>query len=137
VGVCAIAVDAVRHCRCVDLVGEPGVGTTHLAREVCGAVEAGGRVEWILATESGAGVPLGAAVHLPPADRLDDDRESVFRAIGQTLLQARDAGLVLVGVDDAHLLDDATAGLVHQLATAGTITVTATLRSGVRGADAG
>ena len=130
-------------CAGVVLVGAAGVGKTRLAMEVLG--EAGRRgfdTLWTVATEAAASIPYGPMVDvLPqlelgpldeePSTRLDLLQRTV-RSLGE---RRRGRGLVL-GVDDAHLLDDASAALVHYLARAGTAQVLATVRSGEQCPDA-
>jgi DNA-binding CsgD family transcriptional regulator len=116
----------------VVLAGAAGVGKTRLAREASArAVGAGWGVEWVAATRAAASIPFGAVSHLLPATgRLSDDRLDVLRRAAALFAErARERPLVL-GVDDAHLLDDASAALVHQLALRRLVVVLATVRTG-------
>jgi DNA-binding CsgD family transcriptional regulator len=116
----------------VVLAGAAGVGKTRLAREALArAVEAGWAVEWVAATRAAASIPFGAVSHLlPPAERHSNDRLDLLRrAAGLLAERGRERPLVL-WVDDAHLLDDASAALVHQLALGGLVVVLATVRTG-------
>ncbi|HET6750130.1 MAG TPA: AAA family ATPase, partial [Actinomycetes bacterium] len=122
----------------VVLAGAAGVGKTRLAREALVRVHAVGRdVEWVAATRAAASIPFGAVSHLLPAgERLGGDRLVTLRRAAAVLAQ-RGRGLPLVlGVDDAHLLDDASAALVHQLALHNQAVVLVTLRSGAPAPDA-
>ena len=118
------------------ITGAAGVGKTRLAREVLSLAAGGGaRTAWITATQAAASVPLGAAADLVPPAALGRGRDAVLRAIVSTLQRESQRERLLLGVDDAHLLDDASAALVHLLATSGTAAVVVTVRSGERPPD--
>jgi len=116
----------------IVLVGVPGVGKTRLAREALARAEAAGRdVEWVAATRAAASIPFGAVSHLlPAAERLGDDRLDILRRAAALLAERGRERLLVLGVDDAHLLDDASAALVHQLALRDLVVVLATVRTG-------
>ena len=119
------------------LAGAPGVGKTRLAREVlslCGA--RGYAVRWAAATQAASSIPFGAVAHLMPrlGDAVPDRAELLRRAADGLVAEAGDRRL-LVGIDDAHLLDDSSAALVHQLATATPVTVLVTIRSETQAPD--
>jgi DNA-binding CsgD family transcriptional regulator len=116
----------------VVLAGEAGVGKTRLAREALARAEAAGwEVEWLAATRAAASIPFGVVSHLlPPAERLGDDRLDTLRRAAELLAERSGGGPLLLGVDDAHQLDDASAALVHQLAFRGLAVVVATVRTG-------
>ncbi len=116
----------------VVLAGAAGVGKTRLAREALARAEAAGReVEWVAATRAAASIPFGAVSHLlPPTERLGDDRVEILRRAAALMAERGRGRLLVLGVDDAHLLDDASAVLVHQLALRGLAVVLATVRTG-------
>lgn len=119
------------------LSGAAGVGKTRLVREALAQVEAAGRdAEWVAATRAAASIPFGAVSHLlPPAERIGDDRLNTLRRAA-ALLAERGCGRPLVlAVDDAHLLDDASAALVHLLVLRGLAVVLATVRAGAPAPD--
>ena len=116
----------------VVLSGPAGVGKTRLANEALRLASATGRVTaWVAANRALAGIPFGAFAHLLPDGHgiTGSPLDVLRRAHGELRRRSPDRPLVL-GVDDAHLLDDASAGLVHQLAASGTAVVVATVRDG-------
>ena len=123
--------------RAVVLAGAPGVGKTRLAREALAVCEARGYiVRWAVATQAASSIPFGAVAHLLPL--LGDtvpDRAEMLRRTADGLVAEAGGGRLLVGIDDAHLLDDSSAALVHQLATATPVTVLITMRSEARAPD--
>ena len=121
----------------VVLAGAPGVGKTRLAMEALGLLEARGFVvRWAAATQAASSIPFGAVAHLLPrlGETAPDRADLLRRSVDGLVAAAGDRGLV-VGIDDAHLLDDSSAALVHQLATATPVTVLVTVRSGTSSPD--
>lgn len=117
--------------------GAAGVGRSALAREVLARTEQAGELTyWARATTSSAAIPLGAFATLIPDDvRSDDPLELIRRSTER--VRTRAAGRpVCLGIDDAHLLDPASAALVLHLATAAGVFVVATVRTGVTAPDA-
>ncbi|HEY2206213.1 MAG TPA: LuxR C-terminal-related transcriptional regulator [Pseudonocardia sp.] len=116
----------------VLLAGEPGVGKTRLAREVLD--EAGRRfrsTRWVGATACAKAIPLGAFATL--VDEAGTGGEaSLLGRVGSLLRE----DVEVLAVDDAHLLDDASAALVHQLAVEGAVRLVVTLRHGQPAPDA-
>lgn len=116
--------------RGIVLVGQAGVGKTVLAKA---AAERFARrnptsiSHWISATASASRVPFGAFSHLvemtgagEPVAMLNQARASLCRG----------GGGVLILVDDAHLLDNLSATLVHQLAVTASAKLILTTRAG-------
>ncbi|MGH8899741.1 MAG: LuxR C-terminal-related transcriptional regulator [Egibacteraceae bacterium] len=123
----------------VVLVGAAGVGKTRLATEALG--EAGRRgldTLWTVATEAAASIPYGPVVDLlpKPADEESSTRLDLLQRTVRSLEERRRGRRLVLGVDDVHLLDDASAALVHCLARTGTAQIIATVRSGEQSPDA-
>jgi DNA-binding CsgD family transcriptional regulator len=119
----------------VVIAGAAGVGKTWLARETLRRVEASGeRTEWIVGTESARALPLGAFIGLL-GEAMSDPLTNVRRVINSFVAQQR-RGRVVVGVDDAHLLDGLSALVVHELAQSGGVRLVVTIRTGSEEADA-
>ena len=115
----------------VILAGPAGAGKTRLARWcVDQATAVGYSVEWLFGAKTTAPIPLGAFVPMLPGLAAIRSPESLFQAVHQVFRGREEKGPVLLAVDDGHLLDEMSAVLVHQLATAGTTLVVVTLRSG-------
>lgn len=116
----------------VVLAGSAGVGKSRLAREVLAAADRSGTTTtWAAATEATSKVPFGALMALLPEPLPPtSDRLSLFRAVARSLVERAGGRRIVVAIDDAHLLDEAGAGLVHQLAITGQARVLLTVRSG-------
>ena len=127
-----------RRARSVVVVGPAGVGKTRLAREARRLVEAAGRSTlWVTATHSSARTPLGVFAALLPeavgSASTDTLQDLLRRAAVQLVERSKGRPLVLF-VDDAQLLDEPSAGLIHQLVATETVLVVAPVRSGGLGA---
>jgi tetratricopeptide (TPR) repeat protein len=124
--------------RGVVVAGAPGVGKTRLMLEALVAAAGFGRVTArVTATESGRAVPLGALAHLLPVEltRAPTTFDLLRRAEVAFMERSQREPLVLC-VDDAHLLDPASAMLVHQLVADGSAIGLLTVRSGEPAPDA-
>ena len=127
-GAAAISGDS----RGLVLAGLPGVGKTRLAAECLAEVErAGLPTARVAATRAAAELPFGAlAPVLPAIDGGSSDRADFLRRCCSALRERAAGQRLVLFVDDVHLLDDASAVLVHQMATTGACFVLATLRTG-------
>jgi hypothetical protein len=97
----------------VVVAGEPGVGKSRLAREVLAAVSGGCETRWVVATRSGRALPFGAfSAWVGDAG---SDPTHVVRSVIEAVTASPQGRPVVLGVDDAHLLDDLSAFVVHQL----------------------
>ena len=119
----------------VVIAGAAGVGKTWLAREVLRRAEASGeRTTWIVGTESAHALPLGAFIG-SLGEAMSDPLTNVRRVINSFVAQQR-RRRVVVGVDDAHLLDGLSALVVHELAQSGGARLVVTMRTGSEEPDA-
>ncbi|MDV7088621.1 helix-turn-helix transcriptional regulator [Rhodococcus opacus] len=119
----------------VVLTGAPGVGKTTLARMAADSIA--GDVRWVAGTESARGIPLGVFAHLVGAST-SRDPVAFLSAARQALLESTSTGHtdLILGVDDAHLLDQLSATLLHQLVLDHAVHIVATVRSGETVPDA-
>ena len=116
----------------VVVAGAAGVGKTALAREALDRLRATGcRVEWAAGTRAAASIPFGAVAHLVPPDwRPAGGPLGVLRAVAAHVGGWGGRRRVVLGVDDAHLLDDPSAALVAHLVAERLAFVVLTLRTG-------
>ncbi|WP_094025877.1 helix-turn-helix transcriptional regulator [Nocardia cerradoensis] len=121
----------------VVIAGPPGVGKTRLAREALAkAVRSGARERWVVGTKSGRSVPLGAlSRHLQEDGAASEPGRPAIPA-ARALAARIEGRRVVVGVDDAHLLDEQSAMAVQQLVLTGTTPVVMTLGTTERAPDA-
>ena len=120
----------------VVIMGATGVGRTRLGDELIARVAA--PVIDVPATRSAASIPFGAFAPFLPADGLGDGDEYVrLRRGADAVVGAVPEGeRVVVHVDDAHLLDDASAALLLQLSLTRRVALLLTLRTGAPQPDA-
>ncbi len=122
------------------VVSPAGTGKTRLLRDALAkARERGHRVEWVLGTRATKDLLFAATAHLAlsPDVAVDEDVDvaTVYRTYTARLL-GHDGLRPVIGVDDAHLLDDGSAGLLLHLVLADAATVIATVRSNEPAPDA-
>jgi DNA-binding CsgD family transcriptional regulator len=119
----------------VVIAGAAGVGKTRLARELLAqAAAAGTKTNWIVGTASARPIPLGAFM-ASVGGNVTEPAPSVRRVINALVAQQRQ-GRMLIGIDDAHLLDGFSAHVVHQLAQTREARLVVTVRTGGREPDA-
>ncbi|MDF5757037.1 LuxR family transcriptional regulator [Spongiactinospora sp. TRM90649] len=112
----------------VVIVGAAGVGKSRLAAEVLRRfADDRFTVLRVRATKATSGIPNGALADLLP--RQAPEGNTLRWAAEEIVAHAGGRRLVL-GVDDAHLLDGHSAGVIRSLVATGRARVVATLRSG-------
>ena len=119
----------------VVIAGSAGVGKTRLAREAMAlASHCGWAVRWASGTLAAQSIPLGAFAQW--ADRLEGSPLQLVASVIRAITASPDGAPVLVVVDDARLLDDLSAFVLHQLVLHRSATVIATIRTGAPAPDA-
>ncbi|WP_217921548.1 LuxR C-terminal-related transcriptional regulator [Miltoncostaea oceani] len=115
----------------VIVSGPAGVGKTRLAAEAARIARSRGLVVgWVRATASSRAIPLGAVAALLDASETAGEGVDLLGRVRRSLA-ARAAGRrMLLCVDDGHLLDEASAALVHLLVVTGDALVVMTVRAG-------
>jgi DNA-binding CsgD family transcriptional regulator len=109
--------------------GVAGVGKSRLAREALSAAESQGcEGRWAVGTSSSRAIPLG--VFTAWAQSGVTDTVQLLRGMIESLTSASSGATVVVGVDDAHLLDDLSTFVVHQIVQRGAAKVILTVRDG-------
>jgi DNA-binding CsgD family transcriptional regulator len=112
----------------IVVAGEAGVGKTRLAFEALSQADSEQYlVKRAVATEAARSIPLGALAQLLPAEL---PSANLLRAATEALVAVGGQQRLLLGMDDAQLLDDVSAALLHQLVQNGAAFVLLTLRSG-------
>jgi DNA-binding CsgD family transcriptional regulator len=109
--------------------GAPGVGKSRIAREALAAAESQGReARWVVGASSARAIPLGAFTEWAPLGVTDT--VGLLRGVIESLTAASSGTTVVLGIDDAHLLDDSSTFVVHQIVQRGTAKVILTVLDG-------
>ena len=118
-------------CSGLVLSAGAGVGKSRLAREASRvAAEDGALTDWVQATKSAAAVPLGAFAGIVPDGVRSTDALALMRRSVESLAERAGGRKVVIGVDDAQLLDPVSAALVLHLTVTESAFVIATVRTG-------
>ena len=111
------------------ICGAAGVGKSRIAREALDVVAShGGEVRWVVGTSSARGLPLGALVSWAGLGG-SSSLELVSHVI-DSLTSVSTAASVDLGVDDAHLLDDLSMFVLHQIVQRRAAKLVLTVRDG-------
>jgi DNA-binding CsgD family transcriptional regulator len=111
----------------VVIAGRAGVGKSRLAQEAVAAAM-GTVVRWVVGTVTSRSIPLGAFAAW--TDGLDGNPLALVCQVIAAITEGAGGASVVVAVDDAHLLDDLSAFVLHQLVLQGVAQVVATIRTG-------
>jgi DNA-binding CsgD family transcriptional regulator len=122
---------ASREGAAVVLAGPAGVGKSRLVAESMALAERAGFVTLrAVGTKASVQVAFGALAALLPWEEGDPDPAAFTRRAARAIADRGEGRPVLLVVDDAHFLDDASATLVGQVATGRHASVALTLRDG-------
>jgi DNA-binding CsgD family transcriptional regulator len=121
----------------VVLAGPAGVGKTRLGDECLAlAADHGFAAVKLAGTQAVCSLPFGAYASLLPEQVPTVERTEVLSQAARAVASQGEGKRVALLVDDAHLLDDASAALTHQLAASKQVFVIVTVRSGEPASDA-
>ncbi|MDX1875481.1 LuxR C-terminal-related transcriptional regulator [Mycolicibacterium sp. 120266] len=107
--------------------GPAGVGKSRLVRDAL----QGSEYRWIVGTTSARDIPLGAFTAWTRS--ADDDRLRLVHSVIEAVTAAPAGRGVIVAVDDAHLLDDLSVFVLHQVVQWRAAKVVLTVRDGSDG----
>lgn len=112
----------------VVVSGPAGVGKSRTVREALRAANGGLEARWVVAARSARDLPLGAfSGWIPQGVK---DTVHMIRGVIESLTSTRPGTAVVIAVDDAHLLDELSIFVVHQLVQRHVATVVLTVRDG-------
>jgi DNA-binding CsgD family transcriptional regulator len=113
----------------IVVCGAAGVGKSRIAREALAAAESrGSEARIAVGTSAARAIPLGAFTAW--AGSGVTDTVQLLRGVIESLTSASPGAAVVVCVDDAHLLDDLSTFVVHQIVQRGSAKVILTVLDG-------
>src|SRR5271155_5939110 len=114
----------------IVVYGAAGVGKSRIAREALSAAESQGcECRWAVGTSSARAIPLGAFTAWAPSGV--SNTVQLLRGVIESLTAASsETAVVVVCVDDVHLLDDLSIFVVHQIMQRGAAKLLLTVRDG-------
>jgi DNA-binding CsgD family transcriptional regulator len=113
----------------IVVCGAAGVGKSRIAREALArAASTGCETRWAVGVSSAHNIPLGAFASWAPVVTAGTLR--VVRGVIDALTSAPEATPVVIGVDDAHLLDDLSTFVLHQIVQRRAAKLVLTVRDG-------
>jgi DNA-binding CsgD family transcriptional regulator len=118
--------------RGVILAGAAGVGKSRLAAESLAlAASDGFTTAWAIGSRAAASIPFGALAHLLPEDiPSSPDRGNVLRIAAGAIVAGTGEGRFVLGVDDAHLLDEQSIALLQHITLTDRAFLVLTVRTG-------
>ncbi|MDT5013712.1 MAG: hypothetical protein QOH57_5329 [Mycobacterium sp.] len=109
--------------------GVAGVGKSRIAAEALSAAESRGlECRRVVGTSSARGIPLGVFTAWAPSGVTDTVQ--LFRGVIDSLVAAPEGATVVLCIDDAHLLDDLSNFVVHQIVQRAAAKVILTVTAG-------
>lgn len=113
----------------IVVYGSAGVGKSRIAHEaLAAAASSGWEIRRAIGTTSARALPLGALASW--AESTGADTLQLVRGVIDALTSAPQGRPVAVGVDDAHLLDDLSAFVLHQIVQRSAAKLVLTVRDG-------
>ena len=113
----------------IVVFGAAGVGKSRIAREALSAAASrGSEVRWTVGTSSARAIPLSAFTAWARSGVTDTIQ--LVQGVIESLTAAPAGSTVVVGVDDAHLLDDLSTFVVQQIMQRGAAKLMLTVRDG-------
>ena len=113
----------------IVVFGAAGVGKSRIAREALSAAASrGSEVRWTVGTSSARAIPLSAFTAWARSGVTDTIQ--LVQGVIESLTAAPAGTTVVVGVDDAHLLDDLSTFVVQQIMQRGAAKLMLTVRDG-------